>query len=39
MSLTKEGLAVFAIGAVSGMFLTIFGVWLALKCLEWRGLW
>lgn len=37
--LTAQGMAIFCTGAMAGMMLTLVGVWLALKCLEWRGLW
>ncbi len=34
----KEELSIFFFGIITGMGVTCFGVWLALKCLEWRGI-
>ncbi len=37
--LTFEGMAVFALGIVTGVMLAGFGTWIAFRCLAWRGLW
>ena len=37
--LTAEGIKVFSIGMMAGAVLACVGFWLALKCLELRGLW
>ncbi len=38
-TLTKEGVTVFVAGAAFGVIMVVVGTWLALKCMEWRGIW